>query len=93
MPNEPSLGEMAGDVLDVVVGLSVSLLPLYLLAVPCIVLCVVPLLIVGAVLGLAGAVLAVPVLLVRMAFRALSSRSWPAGRTSSRSAGASPASR
>jgi hypothetical protein len=81
MTNDPSLGEMAGDVLDLVVGSSVILLPAYILAVPCIVLCVVPLLIVGALLAAVAGVLAAPILLVRMARRAVSSRGWRPGMT------------
>jgi hypothetical protein len=79
--NDLTLGQMTSDVLDLVVGGSAVLLPAFILAVPCIVLCVVPLLVVGAAVAVIGGVLAAPVLLVRAVGRAVSSRSWPAGTT------------
>lgn len=60
---------MVDDVLTLLTGGIAALLPAFLLAVPCIVLLVVPLLIVGLALAAIGALVALvaapPVLLVR----------------------------
>ena len=72
MTNQPasqSLGEMLEAVLDLIVGGTAVLLPAFILALPCVVLVVVPVLVAGAVAAVGGALLAAvaapPYLLVR----------------------------
>ena len=59
-PASQSLREMADDVLDLLVGGGAVLMPAFLLAVPCIVLLVVPVLLAGAVFAVVGAILLGP---------------------------------
>jgi type IV secretory pathway VirB3-like protein len=65
----PSFGDVIGDVLDLVTGGITALLPAVLLGVPCFALVLAPLMVVGLVLAVIGALLvalaAPPFLLVR----------------------------
>jgi hypothetical protein len=61
----PTISEMLEEVLDVSTGVGVMLLPMLLLVMPAILLVAVPAIVLLAPLALAGAVLAVPYLLLR----------------------------
>jgi hypothetical protein len=65
---EPSVGEMIEEVLNLVTGLGVMLLPVLILAVPALVL-LAPLLLLALPLVLAGAVFAPVYLVIRVARR------------------------
>lgn len=58
----PTVSEMFEEVLDVSAGLGVMLLPVLVLAMPGVLLLVVPMIVLLAPLALVGAVLAVPFL-------------------------------
>jgi hypothetical protein len=78
-PPQPSFAEMIGDVVDLMGGLAVVLLPLWIIAIPGVILIlvlpVVLLLLAMAVPALVvGAVLAPPILLVRAIRRRRSAR-------------------
>jgi Flp pilus assembly protein TadB len=78
-PPQPSFAEMLGDVVDLMGGLAVVLLPLWIIAIPGVILIlvlpVVLLLLAMAVPALVvGAVLAPPILLVRAIRRRRSAR-------------------
>jgi hypothetical protein len=64
MREEPTFMEMFDDLLGLAGGAAAGLLPLIILAVPCLVL-LIPLLIPLVVLGVVGAALAAPLLAVR----------------------------
>ncbi len=78
-PPQPSFAEMLGDVIDLTGGLAVVLLPLWIIAIPGVILFlvlpVVALLLVAAVPALVvGALVAPPLLLVRAVRRKRSAR-------------------
>jgi hypothetical protein len=74
MNGTPSLTEMLEDLADLGAGAVTVFLPLFVLAVPCAVLVIVPLLAAGAVLAVVGALLALPLLPVFLAVRRLRRR-------------------
>jgi hypothetical protein len=65
MRDEPTFLEMLDDLLGLAGGAAAGLLPLFILAVPCLVL-LIPLIIPLVVLGVVGAVLAAPLLAIRV---------------------------
>jgi hypothetical protein len=78
-PPQPSFAELVGDVVDLMAGLAVVLLPLWTIAIPGVILILVLpvllLLVVAAVPAvIVGAVVAPPVLLVRAIRRRRSAR-------------------
>jgi hypothetical protein len=75
MKSTPSLTEMLSDVADLGAGAVTVFLPLFVLAVPCAVLVIVPVLAAGVVLAVAGALLALPLLPLFLLFRAIRRRS------------------
>jgi hypothetical protein len=67
----PTVAEILEDLAGLGAGAVTVFLPLFILAVPCAVLVVVPVLVAGAVLAVAGALLALPLLPVVMVIRRL----------------------
>jgi hypothetical protein len=64
MSEQPTFMEMVDDLLGLAGGAAAGLLPLMILAVPCLVL-LIPLVIPLVILGVVGAVLAAPLLAIR----------------------------
>jgi hypothetical protein len=77
----PTVAEILEDVAGLGAGAVTVFLPLFVLAVPCAVLVIVPVLAAGAILAVAGALLALPLLPVVLVVRARRHARSP-GRTS-----------
>jgi hypothetical protein len=74
MRNTPTVLQMFEDLADLGAGAVTVFLPLFVLAVPCAVLVVVPVLAAGAVLAVAGALLALPLVPAWLLVRGLRRR-------------------
>ena len=74
MKSTPSLTEILEDLAGLGAGAVTVFLPLFVLAVPCAVLVIVPLLVAGVVLAVAGVLLALPLLPVVLVIRAVRRR-------------------
>jgi hypothetical protein len=60
--SRPTLVQVLEDVIDLSAGAVTVFLPLFILAIPCAVLVILPVIAAAAILGLAAAVLALPLL-------------------------------
>jgi Flp pilus assembly protein TadB len=63
--DSPTALEMVEEIVDLTAGFATALMPALLLAMPCILLVVVPLVILAVPLTIAGAIVALPYLLLR----------------------------